>query len=75
MVEVTLLTLWFHFANGEVEARHFELPIQQRHSCSMHAQDAARQWREYDETIVDVDFRCMVAEEGAAKAMEAEGFE
>jgi hypothetical protein len=75
MVEITLLTLWFTFADGEVEARHFELPIQQQFSCAMHAEDAARQWREYDETIVDVDFRCIVAEEGAAAELEALGFE
>ncbi len=72
MVEITLLTLWFHFANGEIEARHFELPLAQRHSCELHAADAARQWREYDARIVKVDYRCMVAEEGAAAELEVE---
>jgi hypothetical protein len=71
MTEITLLTLWFHFASGQVEARHFELPLAQQYSCELHAADAARQWREYDETIVDVDYRCMVAVEGTADALES----
>jgi hypothetical protein len=71
MVEVTLLTLWFYFANGEVEARHFELPLAQQYSCETHAADAARQWREYDETIVEVGYRCLVVDEGTAEELKA----